>query len=90
MSTASLTLPEVIDSASVSGLRGALLEHRGQDLNVDASLVRRIGGLGLQVLISAARTWEADGHSLRLESPSPAFTDILRLTGAAVLPEFVA
>ncbi|WGM38334.1 STAS domain-containing protein [Caulobacter sp. NIBR1757] len=90
MAEAPLMLPEVIDAASVSALRGALLEHRGQDLEVDASAVRRIGGLGLQVLISAIRTWEADGHQLSLVQPSPTFLDILRLTGADALPEFAA
>ena len=88
MTASSVLLPPVIDTASVGALRVQLLEHRGLDLAVDASGVQRIGGLGLQVLLSAANLWAADGHALVIDNPSSVFTEMLRLTGAASLPEF--
>ena len=88
MSVRTLTLPPVIDPASIGALRNDLLEQRGEDLVVDAGAVQRIGGLGLQVLIAAKRAWAADGHSLSFDNPSSSFTEMLRLTGAAQLPEF--
>ncbi|NBB15046.1 STAS domain-containing protein [Caulobacter sp. SLTY] len=88
MSARSYTLPPVIDPASVGALRTDLLALRGEDLIVEGDAVQRIGGLGLQVLISAQRTWAADGHTLSLNQPSPSLIEMLRLTGAAQLPEF--
>lgn len=88
MSTRSYALPPVIDPASVGALRTDLLALRGEDLAIQGDAVLRIGGLGLQVLISAHRTWAADGHVLSLNHPSPPLTEMLRLTGAAALPEF--
>ena len=85
-----LSLPAVIDSASVAALKSALLEHRGSDLTVDASAVQRIGGLGLQVILSAARTWAMEGHQFGVTGASESFNEMLRLTGAASLPEFAA
>ena len=46
------------------------LVYDGRDLVLDASGVQRLGGLCLQVLLSAARTWAADGVNLRLGSVS--------------------
>jgi chemotaxis protein CheX len=86
----SYQLPAVIDSASVAALKSALLEHRGTDLSIDASAVQRIGGLGLQVLLSAARTWSAEGRKFGVTGSSESFNEMLRLTGAASLPEFAA
>jgi chemotaxis protein CheX len=82
------TLPPVVDAASVGPLRSSLLDQRGGDLEVDASQVQRIGGLGLQVLIAASRAWAAQGRSFAIVRASPPFNDMLRLTGAADMPEF--
>jgi len=90
MSSGSYALPNVVDFASVVALRAALLELRGADLEVDAGAVQRIGGLGLQVLLSASRMWRADELNFSIVRASEPFTEILRLTGAAELPEFAA
>ena len=88
MDMPTFTLPAVIDTASVAALRNDLAERRGAPLEVDASNVQRVGGLGLQVLLSAARAWAADGQLLAITRRSDSFTEMLRLTGAHGLPEF--
>lgn len=90
MSDAVLKLPASVDAATAAAVRAELLERRGADLTVDASEVRRFGGLGLQLLLAGARAWASDGRAFRIADPSPAFTEALRLTGAADLPEFAS
>lgn len=65
-----LILPGRLDSTSLEGLLSALRERRGSDLDLDGSMVDRIGGQGLQLLISAFQTWSADGFRLRVIDPS--------------------
>ncbi len=78
-----LTLPADLDLRTASALRAAILGRRGADLRVDASGVLHLGAQCLQVLIAARALWEADGHELEIESPSPPFAAALRLLGAA-------
>jgi chemotaxis protein CheX len=87
MTAAYLALPPVIDTATIGALRAELLERRGADLSVDAASVQRIGGLGLQVLLAASRQWTGDGYSLKFVNTAGPFNEMLRLTGAATLPE---
>jgi chemotaxis protein CheX len=82
---ASLTLMPVLDLSASAPLRSLLLAHRGQDLELDASAVSRMGGQCLQVLLSARRTWQQDGHSFRLSDPSDACRDALATTQAGRL-----
>jgi chemotaxis protein CheX len=81
---ASYVLPDTIDLASVAAVRHGLLELRGADLDVDASSVRKLGGLGLQVLLAASATWEGDGRKFRVLARSAAFDEALRLSGASL------
>ncbi len=80
-----LALGEVLDLKAAAPLAAALLARRGTDLEVDASEVRRLGGLCLQVLLSAASTWEADGATLTILNPAGAFEEGLDRLGAARL-----
>ena len=68
-----LILPGRIDATTLGGLLAALKDRRGADLDVDASMVDRIGGQGLQLVLSAFRTWREDGRRLRIVDPSPNF-----------------
>ncbi len=77
-----LVLPEIIDVTAVGPLHKELCGMRGDDIQLDASNVQRVGGLGLQVLLSAAATWRGDGHRLAAINPSQAFTETVRLSGA--------
>ena len=70
-----LTLAEVLDLRAATPLSQSLLARRGTDLEVDASGVARLGGLCLQVLLSAVSTWAADGRALRFVNPSNAFRE---------------
>jgi chemotaxis protein CheX len=80
-----LKLSETLDLCAASSLTEALRAARGQDLELDASDVRRVGGQCLQVLLSATATWAADGHALTLSSPSSDFVEGVTLLGAPAL-----
>lgn len=77
-----VVLPPVLGMSEAGALRDELLAARGQMLDLDGSGVSRLGGLGLQVLLSAHVTWRQDGQRLRLLQPSDALRQGLELTGA--------
>lgn len=76
-----VVLPETLDSSCAAGVREELLTRRGSPLIVDASQVRRTGIQAVQVLMAAARTWQADGQSYVLTNPTSEFLDTLTLAG---------
>ena len=78
-----LILPDCLDSSAVTVVRDMLLARRGNAIIVDASQVRRVGAQSLQVLIAAARTWQADGHGYRVTNSSPELLDTIALVGLA-------
>ena len=80
-----IALPAVLDIQSAEALRVQLLDARGHSLTLDGSAVERLGGLCLQVLLSAQRTWAADGHALVVETASEAFTDQWNAFGAPAM-----
>ena len=77
-----MNLPPVLDLKAAEGLRAALLARRGQPLQIDASGVQRLGGLCLQVLLAARKTWEGDVFPFSIDQRSEAFSEMLRLFGA--------
>lgn len=76
-----LELPAVLDLRAAKPLADALLALRGRPLTVDASRVEKLGGQCVQVLLSAARTWDAQGGDLKVADASPAFVSGLRILG---------
>src|SRR5579875_3397252 len=80
-----MRLPEVLDLKAAAPLRDQLLAARGQAITLDASHVQRIGGLCLQVLLSARQTWDEDKLPLQIVEPSTEFADGIALFGAAGL-----
>lgn len=74
-------LPERFDSAAAASVLDGFRRHRGSALTVDASAVRRVGAQGLQILLSASRTWQSDGHVLTLENASGELIDAAQLLG---------
>ena len=80
-----LTLAEVLDLNAAEPLKAELLALRGHELTLDASAVERLGGLCLQILMSARKTWDADGVNLRLGSVSQAWVEQWAAFGA---PDF--
>jgi len=80
-----VVLPAVLDVRAAGSLKTELLARRGGPLTLDASGVERLGGLSLQVLISAARTWAVDGQSLTVAAASDAFAEQCCAFGAGSL-----
>ncbi len=83
MSMQVLELPENLDMPVASALAEALTKRVGGPLTLDASKVNRLGASCLQVLLSAARTWKAEGDALTLQKPSDRFLEDLNLLGLA-------
>lgn len=79
--TASLTLPARLDLAAMEPLYAELKDMRGEDLTIDASNVTHLGACGLQLLLSAKKSWDSDGHSLNIAQPTEKFHLHLSLLG---------
>ena len=77
----SIQLPDTLDLIAARPLAKTLLSMRGSDVKIDASQVTRVGGQCLQVLLSAAATWDADHAILEVVSPSAEFIGGLKLLG---------
>jgi chemotaxis protein CheX len=82
-----LRLPDSLDMTAAAPLAAELKALRGQDLRLDASGVRRLGGQCLQVLIAARDAWAADAKAFEVAEPSAEFTDACGLFGC---PELAA
>ncbi|MFO1012221.1 MAG: STAS domain-containing protein [Caulobacteraceae bacterium] len=81
----SVRLPEVLDIIAARPLAAEILSQRGSPLTLDASRVQRLGGLCLQVLLSAHSTWSADGQAFFVSQPSAEFIDGVTQFGAPEL-----
>ncbi len=69
---ANLALPARLDLTTAGALAQQLRSHLGGDLALDAGAVSHLGTPGLQVLLSARKSWAASGHTLTLENaPGP-------------------
>ena len=83
--TVSVVLPSVLDIRAAGPLQAEILGLRGQPLTLDVSAVERLGGLCLQVLLSARATWAADGQPLTVApGETEAFLDQWAAFGAPV------
>jgi chemotaxis protein CheX len=80
-----IVLAEALDLPAAAPLAADLLARRGQDLSLDASNVRRLGGQCLQVLLAARATWQADGQMFRIITASSDFAEGSALLGAGDL-----
>jgi len=80
-STKKLSLGKVLDLNEASALHTKLMALRGSNLAIDASSVERVGALCIQVLMSAAKSWEEDKHSFRFSKVSDALTKTMQLVG---------
>jgi chemotaxis protein histidine kinase CheA/anti-anti-sigma regulatory factor len=76
-----LQLAEVLNLSAAAPLAKALTQMRGADAVIDASQVQRAGAQCIQVLLSAASTWSAEGASLRIINRSDDFIACLQLVG---------
>ena len=78
-----IRLHPVLDLKAAAPLRDEFLAARGTPVTVDAADVQRLGGLCVQVLLSARATWAADDQPLVLKHPSDDFLEGLTLFGAS-------
>lgn len=76
-----LKLASVLDLNEATTLHGKLMSMRGSNIVVDASDVERAGVQCFQVLVAAARAWEADKKTFTVDKASDAFVRTLQLTG---------
>jgi chemotaxis protein CheX len=86
---AAFALPPVLDSDGAAQLANALCDLRYAPLTLDAAATRRIGAQGLQVLLSAARSWRADGNRLSLVNLGEEPRGHMRAMGIDPEQEFV-
>jgi|DewCreStandDraft_4_1066084.scaffolds.fasta_scaffold00506_72 anti-anti-sigma regulatory factor len=78
-----VNLPRRLDVRAVAALRDQLLGRRGNDLVIDAAEVEVVSALALEVIVSAARQWSADGRQIALRNPSVAFARTCNHLGLA-------
>jgi chemotaxis protein CheX len=76
-----LSLGKVLDLNEASSLHGKLMGLRGSNLTIDASAVERAGALCVQVIMSAAKSWEEDKHSFKFSKISDALAKTMQLIG---------
>jgi len=76
-----LRLPASLDLPAARPLAAALIKRRGQAITIDASAVGQIGAQCIQVLLSAKRTWQADGVSLSIVNCATRLIEDLKLIG---------
>jgi chemotaxis protein CheX len=77
-----VVLPQVMDLRAAGPLAQRILGFQGRPLILDASDVERIGGLCLQVLLSARLSWAVDRVPLTVMNPTRTFEESLELFGA--------
>jgi len=87
MSRTIIKLDKRLDLLASAPLAAGILEHSGQDLELDASDVEHIGALAVQVMRAAAKSWAASGHDLALADPTEDCAQQLAILGYA--PETV-
>lgn len=63
-----LTLPETLDRKAAFELSKTLLEHRGSEIELDASGIQRLGAIGVEVLIAAQRLWHGEGIGFQIDN----------------------
>jgi chemotaxis protein CheX len=74
-------LPACLDLPAARPLVKALLERRGKPIALDGSSVHQLGAQCVQALLSARRTWAADGVALSLVNCAPRMIADLQLLG---------
>lgn len=77
-----------LDVPAASDLLAALRDNTDQELILDMSDVKLLGSLCLQVLLSAAKTAQADGRMMTIVNASDRVIEQMRLMGFT--PETIA
>ena len=80
----SVFLAPMLDVRAAEPLKDALVAVEGDEIVLDGSSVDTLGGLCLQVLLSAARSFAAQGRRLSIDNPSSNLTAGFELFGLCV------
>lgn len=80
-----IELPKAMNLTAAAPLAERLLGLHGAPVVLDASRVERLGGLCLQVLLSASLTWAGAGVPFVIANPSPGFQEAWTLFAAPPL-----
>lgn len=78
---ATIELTQILDLTAAKPLKDALQAVRGEAVLVNASQVDRLGAQCLQVLLSASKTWGAEGHEFEIKDSSDNFASGLETFG---------
>lgn len=76
-----IRLPEFLDLAAATPLAKTLAERRGKPIAIDGSAVHQLGAQCVQVLLSAKKTWSADGVPLSFVNCAPRMIEDLQYLG---------
>ena len=76
-----LKLPEVLDQRGAQTVSAQLLSQLGQDMILDASGIRRLGAVGVEMLIAAHHQWEQDGTAFEIRNWSQDALKALSILG---------
>jgi anti-anti-sigma regulatory factor len=79
--TTSYVLPERLDVQSAKALKAGLAAGMGHAIQIDASNVEWVGGLGAQILAATRSHWRATDQVFSIENASEAFVEGLRRLG---------
>ena len=79
---AEIQLPKRLTTGEAEDLYHELLDRRGSNLALNGHEVEFIGGLCLQVLVSAQKTWLEDNRSFHITDVSDRFLTGLDRLGA--------
>ena len=79
--TKKLSLEKVLDLNEASNIHSQFMAVRGSNVAVDASAVERAGAVSIQVLMSAAKTWEEEKLSFTFSKISDALAKTMQLIG---------
>lgn len=81
LESAEVQLPEIMDLNAAKELYDEIYEAMGKNISVDASIVNRMGGQCLQILLAAKISWERADHKFKIVNPSEGFIGSLGLLG---------
>ncbi|OCW56217.1 STAS domain-containing protein [Hoeflea olei] len=85
-----LKLPDILDLNAASRLHEQVLAHKGEDIDLDATEVTRVGAQCVQVLLAAVLSWRSEDRTLAVRTASESYVKTLQLLGIseeALLPK---
>lgn len=76
-----MDLQERLELTSAEAMAADILDHAGNDLDLNAASVTHCGAMGIQVIRAAAKSWAKSGNSLQIVGLSTNCIDQIQLFG---------